>query len=73
MVEGEQKGGAWTAPAEGFKGYMHADAYPGYDKAFVPDGAIEVGRYKPAVTRTAVHAKAANFLFSSCGIGVIGG
>lgn len=26
----------------GFKGYMHADAYPGYDKAFVPDGAIEV-------------------------------
>ena len=26
----------------GFKGYMHADAYPGYDSAFVPDGAIEV-------------------------------
>ena len=26
----------------GFQGYMHADAYPGYDKAFVPDGAIEV-------------------------------
>ena len=27
---------------KGFKGYMHADAYPGYDAAYVPDGAIEV-------------------------------
>ena len=30
---------AWL---NGFKGYMHADAYPGYDAAYVPDGAIEV-------------------------------
>jgi len=26
----------------GFKGYLHADAYPGYDEVFVPDEATEV-------------------------------
>jgi len=28
---------------EGYCGFIHADAYPGYDKIFVPDGATEVG------------------------------
>ncbi len=28
---------------EGFCGYIQADAYPGYDKVFVPNGATEVG------------------------------
>lgn len=26
-----------------YKGYAHADAYPGYDRLFLPGGAIEVG------------------------------
>ena len=27
---------------DGYQGFVHADAYPGYDAAFVPDGATEV-------------------------------
>lgn len=33
---------------EGYRGYVHADAYSGYDRLFLPGGAIEVGCWSHA-------------------------